>query len=152
MSRFPNCLLALTLCLLISVCGCGLGGNRAAIEGAVTLDGQPVDNGSILFVPIEGTKSPTAGAVIAAGRYQIPRNKGPMAGVFRIEITAPRKTGKTIPARSIPLTPMDIPVEGGAIAEEVEAVPAHYNKKSTLRQELKTGANIVDFALNTKAN
>ncbi len=41
--------------------GCG-SADRANVSGKVTLDGQPLETGSIAFEPIEGTQSPSAGA------------------------------------------------------------------------------------------
>jgi hypothetical protein len=130
------------VCLFLA-CGCGAGGKRAAVSGKVTLDGELLETGSITFQPIEGTESPSAGAAITRGAYDIPRTKGPTAGVFRVEIRAKRKTGKQIPAGS-PAPP------GTMVDEVVEVVPARYNKESTLRAEVKPGTNPLTFELTSK--
>lgn len=128
---------------LLLVCGCGGGADRASVSGTVTLDQRPVEAGSISFVPIEGTQSPSAGAVITNGQYDIPRDKGPMVGVFRVEIHAPHKTGKKVPVGS--------PAPPGTLADEViDAVPATYNTRSTLRCEVKAGSNTLNFDLARK--
>jgi hypothetical protein len=114
-----------------------------AVSGKVTLDGEPVETGSISFVPIEGTQSPTAGAEIIDGEYEIPSAGGPKLGVFRVEIRSQRKTGKKIQAGS-PAPP------GTMVDETVEAIPRQYNKQSKLRAELKPGANPLDYELTSK--
>jgi len=133
----------LLLVFLVLLPGCG---STATVEGTVTLDDSPVETGYITFVPIEGTGGPGSRASIANGRYAIDRDSRAHPGVYRVEISSQRKTGKQIPAGS--------PAPRGTMVDEqVEAVPAQYNKKSNLRQELKAGASTnVDFALTTKAN
>jgi hypothetical protein len=164
----------LLLAVLALLPGCS---RSATVEGTVTLDGAPVEAGHITFVPTEGTAGPGAQATIASGHYTIDLASRAKPGVYRVEIAARRKTGKTIPAGSPfpPGTMVDEEVEyrigiaarrktgktipagspfppGTMVEEEVEDAPARYNKKSTLRQELKAGPNIADFAVTTEAN
>ena len=129
----------IALVLLLAGCG-GDGANRGSVSGKVTLNGAALESGSISFVPIEGTQSPSSGATIANGSYEIPRDKGPMVGKYQVVITSSRKTGKKIAAGS--------PAPAGTMIEEVvEAVPAIYNVKSTLRGEVKPGSNTFDYEL-----
>ncbi len=79
--------------------GCGNSGGRLPVSGSVTLDGVPLANGEIIFVPISGTKGPTAAGEILAGKFKIPAAKGPIAGSYRVEITAERATGRKITGR-----------------------------------------------------
>ena len=113
------------------------------VSGNITLDGKPVEEGAITFVPIEGTQSPSAGSDILDGGYDVPREKGPKVGVYRVEIRAQRKTGKKIAAGS-PAPP------GTMVDETVEAIPPAYNRESKLRAELKAGSNPLDFDLHSK--
>ena len=41
----------------------------------MTLDGQPIDEGVIQFLPVEGTVGPETGGVISKGQYDIPRKR-----------------------------------------------------------------------------
>jgi len=132
--------LALALALLA---GCGADGDRGSVSGTIALDGKPLESGSINFAPAEGTQSPSAGAAIEGGKYEIPRDKGPMAGAFTVTIRAPRKTGKKVPAGS-PFPP------GTMVDETVEAVPAKFNVKSELRREVKAGSNTLNFELTSR--
>ena len=75
--------------LLMSLCvGCEQGGGvtRGAVKGKVTLDGSPVEEGSIAFIPTGGTEGPTAGGQIEQGQYSVPSAKGPVVGRYRVEI------------------------------------------------------------------
>ena len=51
-------LFALTLCLA-AVGGCSSTSGKGTVAGEVTFDGQPLKEGVIRFVPVDG-KSPTA--------------------------------------------------------------------------------------------
>jgi hypothetical protein len=140
LSHLRGCLLVAVLAL---ACGCGSGG-RAGVQGAVTLDGAPIESGRISFLPIEGTPGGGGQAQIVNGRYTIASAGGPNPGVYRVEIRAERKTGKQIRAGS--------PAPAGTMVDEtIEAVPARFNKDSTLREELKGGSNTRDFTLTTQA-
>jgi len=133
----------LAVTVLIGMClGCGSegGGDRAAVEGKVTFDGTPVEDGAINFAPAAGTKGPSTGGQIKGGRYSLPAAAGPFVGRHRVEIHAPRPTGKKIAN----------PYKQGETVDELkDAVPARYNTASTLRGEVKPGRNTIDFELTT---
>src|SRR6516162_8272107 len=54
--------------LMILTSGCG--GSSASISGTVTYNGEPVGDGSITFIPVDG-KGPAVGSPIEAGRYLV---------------------------------------------------------------------------------
>jgi hypothetical protein len=118
--------------------GCG-GPPTASVSGSVQVDGQPLKEGSINFVP-EGGAGPTAGGTITDGKYQIGRAAGLWIGKNKVEIRANRKTGKKIPNAMAP---------GRFIDEQVEALPPEYNTRSTLIKQVVAGANNFDFDLHT---
>jgi hypothetical protein len=135
---------ALVVSLLLCCWGCGKsdGLDRAAVAGKVTLDGAPVATGTIVFYPTGDTKGPTTGGNIEDGQYSISLAKGPIVGRNRVEIRATRTTGRKVQA------PM---AERGVLTDEiVEAVPARYNSSSTLKHEIKSGDNTLDFNLTTR--
>jgi hypothetical protein len=127
---------------LVFGCSRGGGANRGAISGTVNLDGKPVEQGSILFTPVEDTRGSVAGGEITDGRYQLPAKIGPAVGRNRVQIRAMRKTGKMVPkAFGHP---------GEMVPERVEAIPARFNSKSALEVEIKPGDNTADFDVSSR--
>jgi hypothetical protein len=129
---------AMVIVCLAIVLGCSHATERRAIEGTVTLDGKPLETGSITFMPQPGTKSPTAGGSISQGRFSVSPAGGVFAGKFRVEITASRKTGRQV----------ESPRSGGMVDETVPLIPTQYNRDSKLTAEITAqGANHFEFAL-----
>src|SRR5690349_12411989 len=60
---------------------------RVAIAGKVTLDGQPVETGTIEFAPAAGGVG--SGAKIVSGSYAIEEQKGLPPGKYLVRIYAP---------------------------------------------------------------
>ena len=136
-----NQTITVTLSMLLLV-GCSGGGpdDRGEVRGTVSLDGQPIEKGSIVFEPTDGNSGPMSGATIQNGAYHVPAKKGPAVGANRIEIRATKKTGRKVPARP-PLT--------GEEDEIVQFIPARYNEESTLIEEINPGENVIDFDLDS---
>ena len=124
--------------ILVLVFGGVLGCSKAAptVEGMVTLDGQPLETGSITFVPSDG-KSQTAGGAIAAGKYgfEVP------PGMMKVEITAGKVVGKK-KAYETPDSPLIDVIE--------QIIPAKYNSETSLSLDVKAGKNSKDFALTSQ--
>ena len=138
--RRTRCGLMILACLALFFCGCGGGGiPRTAVSGSVSLDGQPLQDGNILFIPME--EGPSAGGAIEGGRYQLDGEQGPSPGRYRVEIRAYRDTGRT---------------ERDELTGEAERlmtpiIPPRYNRESELEIELAPGVqNEFDFALHSE--
>ncbi len=58
---------------------------RAAVEGTVHIDGQPLRWGMVTFVP-RSDKDPIAFAMVAKGNFTIPATRGATVGMCRIEL------------------------------------------------------------------
>jgi hypothetical protein len=135
-------LLSVAGVLLVS--GCGASG-RATVQGQVTLDGQPLEQGAINFVPSGATKAPLTGAVITNGRYLIAAQGGPLAGTYKVEIRSAKKTGKKMPEPP--------PAPAGTMRDVLaEGIPTIYNEESILTAALKAGSNEFDFHLKSKVD
>ena len=129
--------------LLAAGCGGGEDWQSAEVTGTVTLDGRPIPEGHITFLPSGDTRGPSATTTITDGRYAMIEG-GPVVGTHRVEIRTPVKTGRKIPDlrpenRMKPDRPM--------IDEVVEAIPVTYNTKSTLTVEIRPGKNEMSFDL-----
>ena len=137
----PRTHLATLLCLFLGLfcailaTGCS-GDGRLAVHGTVTLDGEPVSGGNILFLPV-GEGGTKGAEDIIAGKYAIPPERGLLPGKYRVEIRWAKSTGKQIPSGD----------PGMMMEERLEAVPAKYNEASTLTAEITAGENKHDFAL-----
>lgn len=126
--------------LLVSA-GCGRQTDRQALQGTVTLDGAPLAEGYVTFVPMPGTSGPTAGGKITEGKFSVSPRQGTFVGAFRVEITAIRKTGRKLKD----------PMLGQEIDETEQFLPARYNRQSELTIEVtKAGPNHFEFDLTSQ--
>ncbi len=128
-----------------TVAGCGGGATddlpRLAVSGKVTLDGQPLKEAMIQFVPSEPGATTSGGGGVADGVYSISKSEGLVPGKYQVSITS------TPPPAALPAggTP------GDPVAPPKERIPASYNSKTTLSATVsKEGPNTFDFDLKSK--
>lgn len=114
---------------LVLLFGAGCGG-AIPVQGTVTLDGQPVSDGSISFASADGA-GPSFGAAIKEGRFQVPGDAPVTAGAKLVRIRGSIKTGKQIPAG--PPHPPD------KMTDEVRYYPAVGAKEEVLKAEVVAG-------------
>lgn len=130
------------MALMLAVVGMTIGcadDNRATVKGTVTFDGEPIEEGSIIFEPVDGA-GPAAGGRIDDGEYLLTGESGVMPGKKLVRIVASRKTGKQVEE-----TP------GGPMVDEVlPFIPPKYNQLSTLEVEVQPGKNTHDFELTSE--
>ena len=118
--------------------GCSSEKQRYPVQGQITFKGQPVTEGSIQFHPLLPTEGFLEGAMIEAGRYKIPAQKGLLPGKYQVLVSAPDYKGKK----------PDPTVAPGAVFQSKELFPEIYNTKSTLVVEVTSqGPNNFDFHL-----
>ncbi len=148
MSRITisGCRLA-TFSLILALVGCGGGGGtvsdnlpRTAVSGTVTLDGQPLAQGNILFDPAErGPGTTLATGEIKDGKFSIEQPLGPVPGKYKVLISSVPPV--TIAAGEDPGTQPKM---------DPEKVPAQYNSKTTLTQDVAAGAPPLTFDLKSR--
>ena len=125
------------ICVLISsVAGCS-GDNRSEVWGTVRLNGQPIEEGAIAFIPVDGNIGPEAGAVIRDGKYHIPKSGGVTPGRNRVELRSFRDSGRMVQDPTGP--------PGTLTKERVSAFPPEFNEGSTLIREVRKGSDTIDF-------
>jgi hypothetical protein len=130
---------ALSVATALFSAGC-LGTTKPDIAGTVTLDGQPLKRGNILF-QAEGEGGKRAFADVADGRIYLNSAYHDLSpGRYRVEIRSPESTGRWI-------TPS--PKEP-AVMETTELLPAKYHEQSELSIDLKAGENVLKFELQSK--
>ncbi|MCZ2341429.1 MAG: hypothetical protein LC104_06480 [Bacteroidales bacterium] len=126
-------------CLVIGILiGCE-GASTTELNGRVTLDNQPVDNGSISLF---GTTDANAkvSASIVNGEYVIDAQRGLKPGEYKVEIHWLKPTGKTIPSAD----------PGFTMDETREAIPRKYHDNTELTVQVDVGRNTKDFLLMSK--
>lgn len=122
------------LCMVVVGCGKD-GGGRVTIGGSVTLNGTPLETGTISFLPADG-KGASAGATITNGKYETEIAPGSK----KVSISAE----KVISQR--PRDPAD--PSGEQITETQKLIPPQYNDQTTLTVDVPaTGKKDADFAL-----
>lgn len=122
---------------LLLLSGCG--GTESSIWGTVNLDGKPVADGAIRFIPMEGTRGPDAGAVIRDGKYKVVV-KELASGKYRVSIRGYKPGPRVEPD----------PLAGPPIKGTEQIVPKKYQDEgSELVKELTMGVNRLDFDLVT---
>jgi hypothetical protein len=129
-------LLCLPLLVLPGAAGCSGSSSRGTVNGAVTLDGQPLKEGVVRFVPADG-KSQTASAAVTDGKFAAAVPVGEM----RVEFSAPRVVGRH-KAYDTPDSPV--------VDDVAELIPARYNVKSELKITVKRGSQDETFPLQSK--
>jgi len=129
------------LVFIALLCGCGADDRRASIYGTITVDGEPLQTGTIGFIPSGENKGPASGASIVAGSYKIPKEKGPFLGTNLVMITSYKSSGRMVPT---------IEDRGGPpIAEIAQFIPERYNDASELERNVVPGKNEFNFELET---
>jgi hypothetical protein len=121
--------------------GCGGGGpQNEAVSGSVTWKGQPLDQGTMEFVPAGG-QGVSIGAVIQDGRYQLLSTPGLAPGMYQVRIFSRESPMR----RSNPNAPPDTELID---PKAKERIPPKYNLKTQLQAEVKKGgSNTFDFHL-----
>lgn len=137
--------LGLAACLIVgAAAGCGGddGPTTMRLNGEVTYDGKPVEDGKITLTPTGETPGGSVAGEIKEGRYDIPRDAGPISGgAYKVEISSLAKKGKALPNVVDP--------GGPSLAVFEELIPRKYNAESTLTVNVSedSSKNVVDFKL-----
>ena len=130
--------LASMLLSLAATCGCGPESDRLSVSGEVTLDGAPLDSGTILFTSVGAAQLVSSGAMIQDGAYFVPEEQGLVPGTYQVEITSPDK--------SAPLAMAPAGPDQQGIPVAPDRIPEEYNVKTDKRVEVtRNGDNAFDF-------
>jgi len=128
----------LSLSGLMYCLGCDSGPEIAYVEGTVTMDGQPLANATVVFIPEDGR--PAGGRTDASGHYELTftaGREGAIPGKNSIRISTYTEASEA--------------EDGSPIPGQKETVPAKYNSQSELEFTVAPGTNnIADFALDSK--
>ena len=125
--RMPQLML-----LIVLVAGCSKGKPIGDVRGKVTLNGEPLAQGAVQFVPVNGD-TPTTGGLIRDGAFQV---EVPVAKQ-RVKISS-----NTVDKEKTP---------PNATADQIvmKSLPAKYNSQSDITLDVVAGANEVEYKLTT---
>lgn len=119
---------------------------RQAVTGSVSLDGSPLAEGSIQFVPKDPNLGAPVGATIADGKYAIEKEQGPLPGSYAVKIDS-------IEGGSAPKSAAEA-LENAERPTKIVAknrVAAKFNAKTKLSAEVKAeGPRSLDFEVTSK--
>ncbi len=128
------------MCLVVVGAGCGgpAGPDVASVTGTVKLDGKPLPDAQVTFIPLDGTGGrPGTATTDGNGRYVLhfsEGREGAIPGKNRVQITTGRSSGED--------------ADGNPVAAVPEKVPMTYNSKTTLEFVVEPAKeNIADFDL-----
>jgi hypothetical protein len=116
------------------------GPKRHALSGKVTYEGQPIDFGSISFLPMGEGAQRVSGGLIENGAYVVPEEQGANAGKHRVEIRWRKATGKK----------RRDPDSGEMYDERIEGLPARFHGESELTADVLGTQTTFDFDLKAK--
>lgn len=127
-------------CLLFAI-GCSSDGPELAdVSGTVTVDGKPVPNAVLTFIPTGGTTS--YGKTNVQGKYKMmftDTKSGAMVGTHKVEIDVKRFSKEEV---------AEMKASGMEASADFVPIPKKYDKEP-LTAEVKRGGNTIDFALTT---
>ncbi|MDO5748777.1 MAG: hypothetical protein Q4Q42_03945 [Planctomycetia bacterium] len=115
--------------------GCQPNDGLCPVEGTVTLDGQPLEEGSIGMGPMVGQPGTAVGGKILNGAFKLRASEGEMLVTIRSQ--------KKVPIEN----PTPDEAAHGVAERTVELVPAKYNDRSELKFTVVKGKNQATFDL-----
>ena len=77
------------LASLFAIVGCTGSSMESEVSGTVTLDGQPVGPGAVVFAPVDGQSNPADGAIQLDGSYflKTSREVGLNPGDYKVSVS-----------------------------------------------------------------
>jgi len=130
--------LFLVALLLLSLAGCGeRRSGTAIVRGKVTLNGKPVPNGTVNFIPEMGPAA--TGEIQPDGSYTLTTYKpadGAVVGAHKVVIVAMADNAGLLPEARTPLPPPIVPVKYTSLAT-TDLTAQVEDKENTINFDLK---------------
>jgi hypothetical protein len=122
---------ALSVLIVTIVGGCSVKPPMGDVQGTVTVNGQPLSEGAVRFIPVDGN-TPTTGGTILEGKFRV---AVPIAKQ-RVEISA-----HVIDREKTPRNPSNDQI----VMKKL--VPSRYNSQSKLEIDVVPGLNTPEYKL-----
>ena len=143
----------------LTLLGCGQKGPATApVSGRVTLDGEPVTDALVTFLP-EGGGTAATGQTNASGEYELIclGDKGAVIGKHTVKVTTIQSSTAAAEAASSDSEEYQKMMSDPAAYEAASAgqkfeekIPQKYNLKSELVKEVTSGSNVIDLELTSE--
>jgi hypothetical protein len=130
--RYSALLVVLTLLSVQTGCNREKLPRLGRVNGAVTLDGQPVSGATVTFEGVNPGEPPSMAKTDAEGKYELYYSRG--------------HKGATIGEHAVYISTYEPATDDNPQAKK-ETIPAMYNGKSELKSMVKSGTNKIDFDL-----
>jgi hypothetical protein len=138
-SRFRGFGFVIGLMCLAFPLSCSRSDFESRVSGRVTLDGNPIGPGSLVFVPEGGETNPANGAIQPDGSYELKtaNTEGLRAGKYKVSVTI--------------LDQPDVPPGERSYIVAKSRIPSKYNDITTsgLEFEVAPGSNTIDIPLSS---
>ena len=105
---------------------------RKAVSGMISVNGSPLQKGSILFAPVD-RNGVSSGAEIVDGAYAIAAHQGLTPGSYTVRIYATDEVAEAVE----PTLP------GPGVKTQPELIPPAYNMRSELKLEVNESEDAV---------
>ena len=122
----------LTTCLTLCCSGCGSPDGLGQVTGVVKLDGQPLNEASVEFTPVDGKGLTSYGRTDKNGYYYMMASRS--------------DKGAAVGRNKVKISTYEVIDNSHSIAEKV---PTKYNSASELEVDVKSQSNTLDFDLST---
>ena len=117
------------------------------VSGHVRLDGRPLPNGVIRFVPIQGTPGPKTSVQVIEGKFEASKKAGPPIGTHRIEIESADMGGYKMDDEEA----LELLQSQKNKRLRVLRIPARYNARSILVEQVSgSDTNKFNFELSSR--
>lgn len=129
--------------LAIAFAGCTDGPDLGRVSGRITLDGAPLADASVMFLPDAGGR-PAMAVTDREGRYELNfdgQNAGALVGRHEVKIT-------TFRAENVEFDENDHEV---VTPEQPERLPRRYHARSELTADVGPGETVCNFELQSES-
>jgi hypothetical protein len=140
MGRIRKARLVVGIFCLMALSGCSRSNFESSVSGTVTLDGQPIGPGFLVFAPAAGDTNPANGAIQTDGSYELKtaNDAGLNAGKYKVSVTI--------------LDQPDVPPGERSYVVAKSRIPEKYSDMTTssLEFDVQSGSNTIDIRLSSK--
>lgn len=141
-ARSPVIMACIALGTITAGCGDASGPRLAPVEGAVTLNGKPLEEATVSFVPDPSNREVTPGLGVSGedGTFKVQHNGrfGLALGKYKVLIS---KTGSAKPGVTVPEAFANDPIQQRMMGIRKETLPKKYSDPATSTEivEVKDG-------------